>query len=230
MRLDRWITRHTGRPRKDVLKLLAQGEVEVEGEVERNHQREIDRFTEVRAAGEPLPHEEAIYLMVHKPAGILSATEDPEHRTIIDFIEHPKGDQLHLAGRLDRASTGLLLLTNNGRWSKAITQPENSIPKTYLVDTAEDITEETAGKFAEGIYFAFEDLTTLPAQLEILSPRQARLIIHEGRYHQIKRMFGAVDNRVTALHRDAIGPLRLGTLAEGEWRELTGEEVGLFSP
>lgn len=230
MRLDRLITHHTGRPHKEVLRLLAEGAVEVNGEQERRNRREVDRFTPVTVKGEPLPHDAAIHVMLHKPAGILSATKDPEHKTVIELMGHPQGGELHLAGRLDRASTGLLLLTNDGRWSKRITQPESSIPKTYLVDTAEDIRDDTAQKFAEGIYFAYEDLTTQPAQLELLSPRQARLIIHEGRYHQIKRMFGALGNRVTALHREAIGPLMLDPkLAEGQWRSLTAEEIGLFA-
>ena len=229
MRLDRLITHHTGRPHKEVLRLLARGVVEVDGEPEHDNRREVDRFTPIRVSGDLLPHDEAIYVMLHKPAGILSATKDPEHPTVIEFMQHPRGEELHLAGRLDRASTGLVLLTNDGRWSKQITAPKSEIPKTYLVNTTEDITEETVEKFAEGIYFAFEDLTTRPAQLKILCPRQARLIIHEGRYHQIKRMFGAMGNRVCALHREAIGALKLDTeLAQGEWRALTPEEVALF--
>ena len=231
MRLDRLITHHTGRPQKEAMRLLREGVVAVNGEEERDNRREVDRFTPVTVKGELLPHEEALHVMLYKPAGILSATKDPEHPTVIELMQHPKGEELHLAGRLDRASTGLVLLTNDGRWSKRITAPQNEIPKTYLVDTAEDITEETATKFAEGIYFAFEDLTTRPAQLEILSPRQARLIIHEGRYHQIKRMFGAMGNRVTELHREAIGGLSLDAdLAEGKWRALTKEEVAMFGP
>lgn len=230
MRLDRLITRHTGRPNKEVLRLLAEGAVRVAGKVEHDHRREIDRFTPVTVEGNALAHEEAIHVMLHKPAGILSATKDEVHPTVMDLIGHPLGDQLHLAGRLDRASTGLLLLTNDGRWSKRITQPESGIPKTYLVTTAGDIAPETADTFAKGIYFAYEDLTTQPAQMELLSPRQARLTIHEGRYHQIKRMFHALGNRVVALHREAIGPLKLDPeLAEGQWRSLTREEVGLFA-
>lgn len=226
MRLDRHITHHTGRSHKEVLRLLAKGVVEVGGEPEHDNRREVDRFTPISVSGDLLPHDEAIYVMLHKPAGILSATKDPLYPTVIELIRHPRGQELHLAGRLDRASTGLVLLTNDGRWSKQITAPKSEIPKTYLVKTTEDITEETAEKFAEGIYFAYEDRTTRPAQLKILSPRQARLVIHEGRYHQIKRMFGAMGNRVCALHREAIGALMLDTkLAVGEWRALTPEEV-----
>ena len=179
--------------------------------------------------GEVLPFEEALYFMLNKPAGYLSATSDPEHPTVMELIDHPQRDELHLAGRLDRASTGLLLLTNNGRWSKHVTEPGSGVGKTYLVETAEDISEETARQFAEGIYFAYEDLTTQPANLEVLSTREARLTIREGRYHQVKRMFHAVGNRVTALHRESIGGLVLEAgLAVGEARRVTEGEVALF--
>lgn len=229
MRLDRFITHHTGRPQKEVARLLADGLVRVEGAVETSNLREVDRFTVVAVGDELLPVEEAVYLMLNKPAGYLSATSDPEHPTVIELVDHPLRDSLHLAGRLDRASTGLVLLTNNGRWSKGITEPEREIGKCYLVETAEDITPDTAGKFAEGIYFAYEDLTTRPAELVVLEPRRAQLTIHEGRYHQVKRMFHAVGNRVTALHREAVGSLVLDPeLEPGDVRALTAEEVALF--
>jgi 16S rRNA pseudouridine516 synthase len=229
MRLDRYITHHTGRSQKEVLRLLSAGVVRVRGEVEKGNRSEVDRFTEVSVEGEALPFEEALYFMLNKPAGYLSATSDPEHPTVMELIDHPQRDELHLAGRLDRASTGLLLLTNNGRWSKRVTEPGSGVGKTYLVETAEDISEETARQFAEGIYFAYEDLTTQPADLEVLSAREARLTIREGRYHQVKRMFHAVENRVTALHRESVGGLVLEAgLAEGKARRLTESEVALF--
>jgi 16S rRNA pseudouridine516 synthase len=226
MRLDRYLTRHTGRPHKEVLRLLAARRVAVDGELEQDNRREVDGFTPVALDGETLPFREGLYFMLHKPAGYLSATSDPEHPTVIELIEHPQRAELHLAGRLDRASTGLLLLTNNGRWSKNITEPGRRIPKTYLVDTRDPIGPDTAATFARGIYFAYEDLTTQAAELDILSPRQARLRIHEGRYHQVKRMFHALGNRVTGLHREAIGPLGLDpALAPGEFRPLTAAEI-----
>ena len=229
MRLDRFITQHTGRPQKEVARLLADGVVRVEGEVETSNLREVDRFTAVAVGDEALPVEEAVYLMLNKPAGYLSATSDPEHPTVMELIDHPLRESLHLAGRLDRASTGLVLLTNNGCGSKGITEPERGIGKRYLVETAEDITPETVTKFAEGIYFAYEDLTTRPAELEVLDPRRARLTIHEGRYHQVKRMFHAVGHRVVSLHREAIGPLELDpTLEAGGVRSLRAEEIDFF--
>ncbi len=221
MRLDRFITQHTGRPHKDVLRLLAARRVTVRGESETNNRREVDEFTPVHIDDTPLPHREALHFMLHKPAGHLSATSDPEHPVVIDLIDHPLRHELHLAGRLDRASTGLLLLTNHGRWSKNLTEPGRRIPKTYLVDLHTPIAPDTAAIFAKGIYFAYEDLTTQPAELQVITAHQVRLTIHEGRYHQIKRMFHAIGNRVTALHRESIGSHHLGDLAPGKWRQET---------
>ncbi len=228
MRLDRFLTRLGSHSSKEIARLLAEGQVAVDGSIETNGLRRIDRFSRIQLAGEVLQSQEAVYLMLHKPAGHLSATTDPLHPTVIELIDHPLRDELHLAGRLDRASTGLLLLTNDGRWSKRVTEPVEEISKVYRVTTRDEISPETAAIFAAGIYFAYEDLTTQPAELEILAGREARLAIHEGRYHQVKRMFHAVGNQVLSLHRESIGPLALDGLPVGEFRHLTAEEVGFF--
>ena len=154
---------------------------------------------------------------------------DAEHPTVLDLIDDPDKAELHLAGRLDRASTGLVLLTNDGVWSKRITEPVFKLPKTYLVETAEPIAQEAVAAFAAGFYFHTEDLVTQPAELVLLAERTARVTLWEGRYHQIKRMFHRVGNRVIRLHRESIGSLRLPEeLGEGEWRLLTPDEVALF--
>lgn len=228
MRLDRFITRLGHHSCKEVAQLLENGRVRVDGAVEPDGRQRIDRFSRVELDGEILQGKEAVYLMLHKPAGFLSATSDPSHPTVIELIDHPLRDELHLAGRLDRASTGLLLLTNDGRWSKLVTEPKEEIPKVYRVKTRDDIAPETAEIFAAGIYFAYEDLTTRPAELEILSVREARLTLHEGRYHQVKRMFHAVGNQVLELHRESIGPLVLDDLASGKFRHLNAGEVAYF--
>jgi 16S rRNA pseudouridine516 synthase len=228
MRLDRFLTRRGTHPCKEVARLLADGRVSVDGAAETSGLRRISRFSRVELDGEILQGKEAVYLMLHKPAGYLSATTDPQHPTVMELIDHPLRDELHLAGRLDRATTGLLLLTNDGRWSKRVTEPVEEISKVYRVATRDEISEETAARFAEGIYFAFENLTTRPATLEILSAREALLTIHEGRYHQVKRMFHAAGNQVLALHRESIGPLVLDGLAPGDFRHLTPGEVAVF--
>jgi 16S rRNA pseudouridine516 synthase len=230
MRLDRFLARRGVHSGKDVTRLLAEGKVMVDGMTESSGLRKIDRFSRVELDGEILQQHEAVYLMLHKSAGWLSATKDPQHPTVIELIDHPLRDELHLAGRLDRASTGLLLLTNDGRWSKRVTEPVEEISKVYRVTTRDDIPPETAAIFEAGIYFAYEDLTTRPAVLEILDNREALLTIHEGRYHQVKRMFHAVGNQVLSLHRESIGPLALDGLAPGEFRHLTKEEIRSFKP
>ncbi|RYD36993.1 MAG: pseudouridine synthase, partial [Verrucomicrobiaceae bacterium] len=203
MRLDRFLIRRGIHSGKEVARLLADGRVRVNGGIETSGLYKTDRFCTIELDDEILQQHEAVYLMLHKPAGYLSATIDPQHPTVIELIDHPLKHELHLAGRLDRATTGLVLLTNDGRWSKGVTEPVVEIPKVYRVRTRDIISPETADIFAAGIYFAYEDLTTRPAKLEILGKCHALLTIHEGRYHQVKRMFHAVGNQVTALHRES---------------------------
>lgn len=228
MRLDRFLTRRGTHSCKEVGRLLADGRVRVDEAVETSGLRKITRFSRVELDGEVVQELEAVYLMLHKPAGYLSATTDPQHPTVIELIDHPLRGELHLAGRLDRATTGLLLLTNDGRWSKLVTEPVEEIPKVYRVATRDPILPETAATFAAGIYFAYEDLTTRSAELEILGEREALLTIHEGRYHQVKRMFHAVGNQVLGLHRESIGPLVLDGLSPGGYRRLSAAEVAFF--
>jgi 16S rRNA pseudouridine516 synthase len=176
---------------------------------------------EVLQAGKP-----ARYFMLHKPQGCVSATADPQHPTVLDWLDEPDKDELHIAGRLDFNTTGLMLITNDGQWSRRLTQPTTKLPKVYCVETEQEIGAQYAATFAAGVYFAFEDLTTQPAELELLAPRLARLSIIEGRYHQVKRMFGHFNNKVTRLHRERMGPLELdGALAPGEYRALSADEI-----
>jgi 16S rRNA pseudouridine516 synthase len=230
VKLDRVVGKHRAQGRSAAHRLIAAGRVRVDGLVTVDNQREVDRFACVELDAEVIQAaERALYLILNKPAGVLSATVDAQHRTVIDLIDGPEKHTLHIAGRLDRASSGLLLLTNDGRWSKRLMEPGHKVAKTYLVETAEPIAEEAVAAFERGFYFHTEDLTTRPAKLEIIGPRMARVTLHEGRYHQIKRMFHRVNNRVVALHRESIGALRLPEdLAPGQWRELTPRERVMF--
>lgn len=229
MRLDRFLIRRGIHSGKQVAALLAEGRVSVNGEVEINGLRRIHRFTTVALDEEILQQHEAVHIMLHKPAGHLSATKDDLHPVAVDLIDHPLRHELHIAGRLDRATTGLLLLTNDGVWSKKITEPVEEIPKIYRVTTRDPVTSDTADAFRKGIYFAYEDLVTRPAFMEILGKNEVLLTIHEGRYHQVKRMFHAVGNQVLALHRESIGKLVLDPLLNpGEYRHLTRDEIAFF--
>jgi len=219
--------RMCGIGRREVRALMARGVVEVNGVVVLNGRAEVGEFDRVVLRGETLQDRRAVYVMLHKPAGYVSATVDDEHPTVMELIGDAFGDEeLHMAGRLDRASTGLLLLTNDGDWSRRLTLPQEGHGKVYLVETAEPISAETAEAFARGIYFGYEDITTGPAELQILGERRGRLTIYEGKYHQVKRMFHAVGNRVVSLHRERVAHITLDPqLAVGEWRELSEDEL-----
>ncbi|MBV2207485.1 MAG: pseudouridine synthase [Pseudomonas sp.] len=227
MRLDRYLAGRAQLSHQDVRRLLIEGRARVNGEVIRTPDREVRLFDRIELDDALLqPGKAARYLMLHKPSGCVSATCDPTHRTVLDLLEEPDKADLHIAGRLDFNTTGLMLLTNDGQWSRRLTQPSSLQGKVYLVDTEDEIDPSCIEAFARGLYFRFENLTTQPAQLELLGPRRARLTLHEGRYHQVKRMFGHFRNRVTALHRERMGPVQLDpTLAPGRYRPLTTEEI-----
>ncbi len=229
MRLDKWIQRHKACGKSTAQRLIASGVVKVDGESVRDSVFDVTRFHNISIDDEVVQSNQAYYIMLNKPAGCVSATTDPEHQTVIDLIDEPFAAQLHLAGRLDKESTGLMILTNDGQWSRLITEPEEAIPKTYLVTTEKEISEDSVRAFRDGFYFAYEDITTLPAVLEILTSNSARVIIHEGKYHQIKRMFHAVGNRITSLHREKIGNITLDeNLPLGHYRFLTAEEIAIW--
>ena len=226
MKLDRLIAKHRSLGRREAHRLIAAQQVKVDDIVCAENQYPVDRFMQVQLGDEIIQNaERALYLMLHKPAGVLSATVDAEHQTVIDLIDNPDKHTLHIAGRLDRSSTGLLLLTNDGRWSKQFMNAESKVSKVYLVETLQAIPHEAVATFAQGIYFATEDITTLPAGLEILAEKRARITLHEGRHHQIKRMLGRVGCLVSSLHRERIGSLTLPeNLEPGKWRALTDSE------
>jgi 16S rRNA pseudouridine516 synthase len=227
MKLSRILSNQNGVSRKQANALIASRGVAIDGSICHDPAREVTVFEQVTGQGCVIQAGiTAHYLMMNKPAGILSATHDPTHTTVIDLIDTPTIDDLHIAGRLDRASTGLLILTNNGQWSRRLTDPLLKKPKVYYVNTAQPITPETAVRFADGVWFEHEQLKTSPAELEILDDHLARVTIYEGRYHQIKRMFHAVGNRVTALHREQMGSITLDTsLPSGGYRPLTADEI-----
>ncbi|RDE24050.1 pseudouridine synthase [Motiliproteus coralliicola] len=226
MRLDRFLANQPQYSRRRANELLAAGRVELDDQPVRDGTLEVDRFSRIAVDGRLLQQRQARYFMLNKPAGILSATRDDQHRCATELIESRERDGLHIAGRLDRASTGLLLLSDDGSWTRVLTEPDKAIKKIYRVETANPIDPQTQASFAEGIYFAYEGITTKPVKLEQLGERCVRLTLTEGRYHQIKRMFGRFRNPVLALHREQIGAIRLDPdLAPGQYRPLTPAEI-----
>lgn len=227
MRLDRLISNHPQYSHRTARQLIACGRVSVNGAMVRDTQAVVDRFACVAVDGLSLrAGYPSLYFMLHKPVGYLSATRDATHPTALDLFEPELQAQLHIGGRLDRNSSGLLLLTNDGLWSRRVTEPHIKIPKVYHVTTREAIPEEAPARFAAGIHFAFEGLTTSPALLQRIDACEARVTIYEGRYHQIKRMFHAVGSRVVTLHRERMGEIALdAALAPGAYRPLTRTEI-----
>jgi 16S rRNA pseudouridine516 synthase len=179
--------------------------------------------------GEALdPLQNELFILMHKPADCV-CTHDQSERRVFDLLPprfRLRQQQVISVGRLDKDTTGLLILTDNGAISHRLTSPKHHVAKTYHVTLADPLKGDEAALFASGtLMLRSEDKPLLPAQLEVLGTHTANLTLHEGRYHQVKRMFAATGNKVTALHRSHFGPLTLGHLAPGEWRLLTHDEI-----
>ena len=226
LRLDRYLASVTDYSRSDAKKLIKAGEITVDGVAIRDPSQTVALDAVVNLSGRSLRPAGARYIMLNKPQGYICAARDRRHQTVLDLMEEDNPERLHVAGRLDIDTTGLVLLTDDGSWSHAVTSPQRKCWKSYYVETAEVITEQTQVHFSRGVFLKDDKARTLPAELELLGERVARLKICEGRYHQVKRMFGAEGNLVTSLHREAIGEIVLDLdLAEGEYRYLTAAEV-----
>ena len=211
--------------RRDVQWMFREGRItDADGEVLYAH--DAVPHADVRVDGEPLDPPPGLLLMLHKPLGVTCSHMDPG-RIVYDLLPprfRLRSPALSTVGRLDRDTSGLLLLTDDGQLLHRIIAPKSKLPKVYLATLAEDLRGNEAAIFASGtLMLEGEKSQLLPAGLEVLGARAARLTLHEGRYHQARRMFAAVGNHVAALHRERIGGLTLGDLPEGQWRAL-GED------
>lgn len=209
MTILQFIAKRTGLGKRHAKKMLNSGNVVLNQSAIADGNVPLGKFDHLTVAGETLQSNTARYILLNKPAGILSATTDRKHKTVIDLIDEPWSSELHLAGRLDRSTTGLVILTNDSRFSESLTHPNNKIPKTYLVETDQPITPEAIAKFRSGMSFDKEKIRTQPAIAELLESNHCRLTIFEGKHHQIKRMFLRFGIQVTKLHRESIGPYEL---------------------
>ncbi|ADU69968.1 16S rRNA pseudouridine(516) synthase RsuA [Pantoea sp. At-9b] len=227
MRLDKFISQQLEISRAISAREIRAKKITINGEVVRDTAYKVLPDDDVAYDGNPLAQQHGPrYFMLNKPQGYVCSTDDPDHPTILFFIEEPMVGKLHAAGRLDIDTTGLVLLTDDGQWSHRITSPRHHCEKVYRVGVESPIDPSLVEKFAAGIQLHNEKDLTKPATLEIVGPQEALLTISEGRYHQVKRMFAASGNHVVTLHRERIGDIVLDAdLAEGEYRELTEEEV-----
>ena len=188
---------------------------------------QVHENNDVMLDGQKLIARDSRYLMLHKPAGTVCSNIDEVYPSIFNLIDIEYVGNLHVVGRLDADTTGLVLMTDDGRWSFDIIRPDQQCEKVYRVGLRDPISNDAAMRFSAGIQLQGEDQLTLPAKLEVLSQRQVLLTITEGKFHQVKRMFAAIGNRVQSLHREKIGDVSLD-LELGQWRYLTVDEVGSF--
>lgn len=227
-RLDK-ILSGTGRwSRREVKDLVKAGRVTADGAVVARPEDKFDReAVELRVDGEAVDGERYCYLMLHKPGGVLSATEDPKQPTVLDLLPpHLRRVGLFPVGRLDKDTEGLLLLTNDGPLGHRLLAPKKHVDKVYFVRVEGRLDQEDRRAFRTGMVLG-DGLRCLPAELEVLEPPDTGLVtLREGKYHQVKRMLAARGKPVRYLKRLSMGPIRLDpALGPGEWRPLTREEV-----
>lgn len=228
MRLDKFLCELNIGSRSQVKELIRHGKVSVNNAVVKTADRKIDEKKDVVCVqGQTLVYRKFYYYMLNKPAGVVSATQDKLSDTVISLLRpEDRRDDLFPVGRLDKDTEGLLLLTNDGALAHRLLSPGKHVDKTYHVTIERALTAQDIQRLENGVDIG-EDRPTLPAKVEILSPETELLLtIHEGKFHQVKRMLFSVNNLVTALRRTAFGGLKLDeTLAPGEYRPLSEQEV-----
>lgn len=228
IRLDKYLADMGLGTRTEVKKDIKKGRISVNGEIIKSPEYKIDTQTDaVLADGKEIAYEELIYYMLNKPQGVVSATEDRRDKTVLDLISEKKRKDLFPVGRLDKDTEGLLLITNDGELAHNLLAPKKHVDKKYFVRLKAPLSEENRKRLEEGVDIG-EDKFTLPAQVFVLNEErdEAEIIIREGKFHQIKRMFHAVGNEVVFLKRLSMGSLVLDeALLPGEYRLLTPQEI-----
>ena len=231
MRLDKFLSDMGIGSRSELKRSIRKGLVTVNGQVQKDPGADVDTTSEISFDGNPVLYQSFEYYMMNKPAGVISASEDKRQKTVLDLMDSRKRKDLFPAGRLDRDTEGLLLITNDGQLAHRLLSPKHHVDKCYFVRVSGALGEEDVQRFADGIPYD-EALTAMPAKLRILESgtdfSTAETTIQEGKFHQIKKMFAALGNgrEVVYLKRLSMGPLTLDPdLAPGEYRALTEEEL-----
>lgn len=224
-RLDKLLAERSHYSRSQIRQLCRQKLVTINGELARDPAAKYDPQVTILVDGESyqaLPGE--CVLVLHKPAGYVCANSDNDHLTVFSLLPSEYAG-FHTVGRLDVDTTGLLLITNDGQFTHRMTSPKKGVSKVYRATLADPVEDHYQDELAAGIQLRGELDPCLPAKLEVLDDYEVLLTVDEGRYHQVKRMFAALGNKVEALHREAIGQLTLGELAEGEFYVLSVAEA-----
>ena len=225
IRLDKFLCEAGAGSRSEVKLLIKKGRVTINGTVAKAPETKVDeKNDQVALDAQPLSYEKFVYYMLHKPAGVVTATRDNHEKTVMELLKDAPGKDLFPAGRLDKDTEGLLLITNDGALSHRLLSPAKHVDKTYLVRTKAPVTDEMRRRLEEGVDIG-DEKPTLPAKTELTEDGGLLLTVTEGRFHQVKRMLSAVGNEVVYLKRLSMGPLVLdGALSMGEYRALTPEE------
>ncbi len=225
IRVDKWLANSGFGSRKEVKDLVRQGRVLVNGQFVHEGKTKIGEEDRVEVDGQPSTYAPYVYYLLNKPKGVISASRD-RRETVLDLLkEEDRREGLFPVGRLDRDTTGLLLLTNDGRLAHKLLSPGRKVKKHYLALLDKDIDSEDQRHFQEGFDLSPEQIHTKPARLIRRKACLAEVEIVEGKYHQVKRMFALCGKEVLALRRLSMGPLQLDVeLKEGEYRPLTEEE------
>ncbi|MCH5180583.1 MAG: rRNA pseudouridine synthase [Erysipelotrichales bacterium] len=224
MRLDRYLANAGVGTRKEVKQLIKSGRIKVNDTLVRESDFYVDFSSNISLDDKKIDYKEFYYLLLNKPKGYISATADDYHEVVVDLLPEYKKYGIAPVGRLDLDTTGVMLLTNHGALAHALLSPKKHVDKTYIAEVNHKLDVSLVNKFNEGI--TLEDgYTCLPAKLEILDDTHAKLTIHEGKFHQVKRMFKIFGYEVINLDRQSFDILTHDSLAIGEYRELTTEEV-----
>lgn len=225
-RLDKLISNQLLISRSVVRTGIYRGKATVNGEPVRDPAAQIDTAAEIIFDGQAVSFKEYLYILLYKPKGVICATEDKSQKTVLDLLpDNIRRRQMAPVGRLDKDTTGLLLITDDGVFAHECISPKKKISKTYIACLDGDIKEDMITSFKEGVVLA-DGTVCRSAELYRIEENKARIIITEGKYHQIKRMFGTVGLGVNSLHREAIGNLTIpADMREGDWIEMTKQEL-----
>lgn len=226
MRLDKFLCDTAGLTRTEAKNAVKKGQIAVNGQVQKAADFKVKETTDtVTFQGKPLSYAAFHYYMLHKPAGVITATEDKKENTVMDILREEKVKNLFPVGRLDKDTEGLLLITDDGELAHNLLSPKKHVDKEYLVKVRNSISEEDCRKLSEGVDIG-DEKPTAPAKVERVAEKEILLTIREGRFHQVKRMLQAVGNEVLYLKRLSMGSLRLPEdLEKGAYRPLSEEEI-----
>ncbi|MDN4501849.1 pseudouridine synthase [Alteromonadaceae bacterium BrNp21-10] len=228
MRLDKFICKSTEHTLIDALALIENKSVAVNGVITIEASHQVHKNNVVTLDGKILTPRPSRYFLLHKPMDMICSNVDEKYPSVLNLLDVDRKTELHIAGRLDADTTGLVLITDDGHWSFNLTSPKNKCQKVYKVLLSRPILADATQRFQDGILLQGESTPTLPAKLDIIDSHNVFLTLTEGRFHQVKRMFAAIGNRVKSLHRQQIGNLELD-VDEGDWRNLSTAEVQALS-